>query len=307
MTLRYYHLLSCMTQPVVRKALLLTLLFLTTACSYHPPAPIEEYSSSIVKRQLNADGSYYVRKGDTLYAIAFGYGLDPKEVAKWNGIPSPYTIYPGQKLQLTSSTSSRTSTDPGSVQITAIESPGQSSTRVVTTPAPVEKKQTAPANTAPAKTAAKTTANTPPKSETKKTTTSTPPTTTKTTSSGTLSWKWPTKGSVRRAYVAGDPARNGLDIAGKEGQSIIAASSGQVVYSGNGLIGYGELIIIKHNEKILSAYAHNKVRLAHEGEKVTAGQKIAEMGRNASDEQILHFEIRVHGKPVNPLNYLPKK
>jgi lipoprotein NlpD len=105
--------------------------------------------------------------------------------------------------------------------------------------------------------------------------------------------------------VAGDPARNGLDIAGKEGQPVFASAAGKVVYSGNGLIGYGELIIIKHSEKMLSAYAHNKSRLAKEGDLVSEGQKIAEMGRNAGNEQILHFEIRVHGKPVNPLTFLP--
>ena len=94
---------------------------------------------------------------------------------------------------------------------------------------------------------------------------------------------------------------------GKEGQAITASSGGQVVYSGNGLIGYGELIIIKHSEKMLSAYAHNKVRLVKEGDQVSSGQKIAEMGRNPGNEQLLHFEIRVRGKPVNPLTYLPRK
>jgi lipoprotein NlpD len=121
------------------------------------------------------------------------------------------------------------------------------------------------------------------------------------------SWLWPTNGRVHRTFVAGDPARNGLDIAGREGQAIKASSGGYVVYSGQGLIGYGELIIIKHSENMLSAYAHNKVRLVHEGDQVSAGQKIAEMGRNPSGEQLLHFEVRSRGKPVNPLNYLPKK
>ncbi len=110
-----------------------------------------------------------------------------------------------------------------------------------------------------------------------------------------------------RGYVAGDPSRNGLDIAGQEGQPIKASSAGKVVYSGNGLIGYGELIIIKHSERMLSAYAHNKLRLVQEGEQVSAGQKIAEMGRNDQNEQLLHFEIRVRGKPVNPLEYLPEQ
>lgn len=296
----FCQLKSFMAYPALRRVLLFSLLVLATACSYHPPAPIEEHSSSIVKRQLNSDGSYYVRKGDTLYAIAFGYGLDPKDVAKWNGISTPYTIYPGQKLQLTASSSKRSSAGSEAVQITAIESPGQTSTRAVTTPAPVEKKQSKPTNTPAAKTTAKTETQKPSTSNASSKPATIP-------ASAPNNWKWPTKGSIRRGYVAGDPARNGLDIAGKEGQPVIASASGQVVYSGNGLIGYGELIIIKHNEKELSAYAHNKVRLAHEGDKVTVGQKIAEMGRNASDEQILHFEIRVHGKPVNPLTYLPKK
>lgn len=106
--------------------------------------------------------------------------------------------------------------------------------------------------------------------------------------------------------MAGDPARNGLDIAGEEGQAITASASGTVVYSGSGLIGYGELIIIKHSERMLSAYAHNRVRLVAEGERVASGQKIAEMGKNDQNEELLHFEIRSHGKPVNPLDHLPK-
>ena len=97
-----------------------------------------------------------------------------------------------------------------------------------------------------------------------------------------------------------------MDIAGTEGQTIKASSAGKVVYSGNGLIGYGELIIIKHSERMLSAYGHNSVRLVVEGEQVSAGQKIAEMGRNDRNETLLHFEIRVRGKPVNPVGYLPK-
>jgi len=87
----------------------------------------------------------------------------------------------------------------------------------------------------------------------------------------------------------------------------MASAGGEVVYSGNGLLGYGELIIIKHSERMLSAYAHNKVRLVKEGDQVSAGQKIAEMGRNDQNEQLLHFEIRVRGKPVDPRGYLPKK
>jgi lipoprotein NlpD len=279
----------------VQMSLAFMYLVLVMGCSYHPPAPIEEHSAGIVKRQLNSDGSYYVRSGDTLYAIAFGYDLDPKEVASWNGISSPYVIYPGQKLQLGKPSGSRNNPGSDAVKISTIKPPAKTSTRAVTKPAPAEPKTTPPKTSEQVAAASKTTGTT--------TIVKTPAD----ISADPKNWKWPTKGQVRRGYAAGDPARNGLDIVGKEGQPVIASAAGQVVYSGNGLIGYGELIIIKHSERMLSAYAHNKVRIAHEGDRVSAGQKIAEMGRSSGDEQILHFEIRVQGRPVNPLNYLPKK
>lgn len=268
-------------------------LFLLEGCHrHHRPPPPAKSSATIVKRQLNADGSYYVRKGDTLYAIAFSYGLDPMDVAKKNGISSPYTIYPGQKIYLKSPAAGSGSRDSSSkVQINTVKTPGQVTTKTVQTP-----KASTSTSTKPAKTVA---APAPANNTKTKTTTSAK-------KADPKSWKWPTSGRVIRGFVAGDPARNGLDIAGKEGQPVISSSAGQVVYSGNGLIGYGELIIIKHSEKMLSAYAHNRVRLVKEGDQVWSGQKIAEMGRNSSDEQILHFEIRVLGKPVNPLTYLPK-
>ncbi len=271
----------------LRGSLAMTLAVVLAACSYHPPAPIEEHSSTIVKRQLTSDGTYYVRKGDTLYAIAFSYGLDFRDVAGWNSISSPYTIYPGQELRLVPQRGKDTGSRSPGVQTKAVKTPSSSTTKAVSKPAP--------ANTATVKPSAGNKANTDSKPAQ--------------VSSGTdpKSWLWPTRGRVLRAYVAGNPARNGLDIAGKEGQAVKATAGGQVVYSGNGLIGYGELIIIKHSDKMLSAYAHNKVRLVNESDRVTAGQKIAEMGRNSGNEQVLHFEIRVHGKPVNPLTYLPKK
>lgn len=278
--------------------LLLMVLFALPACQprYRPAVAADIPEQGIVKRQLDADGSYYVRKGDTLYAIAFGYGLDAMEVAKLNGISSPYTIYPGQKLKLKPSTAFRS--DSGSaagVEIKPLKTPAPATTRTVEAPAPASEKSTAPAETATASTPS--TSATAPKTA--------PAVTASASDPG--GWKWPTEGRVIRSFVAGDPARNGLDIAGKEGQPITASAAGEVVYSGNGLIGYGELIIVKHSESMLSAYAHNRVRLVKEGDQVWAGQKIAEMGKNSSDEQLLHFEIRQLGKPVNPLNYLPNR
>jgi len=117
----------------------------------------------------------------------------------------------------------------------------------------------------------------------------------------------PVEGKVISNFRPNDPARKGIDIGGKEGQAIIASAGGEVVYSGSGLIGYGELIIIKHSESLLSAYAHNRKRLVSEGQKVTAGERIAEMGRNDRNQAMLHFEIRLNGNPQDPLQYLPRR
>ena len=122
---------------------------------------------------------------------------------------------------------------------------------------------------------------------------------------GGVSWRWPGEGKVTGTFVAGDQIRQGIDIAGKAGDAVRAAADGEVVYSGNGLLGYGELIIIKHNANFLSAYGHNRQRLVKEGDRVKAGQQIAELGSSASSREELHFEIRKNGKPVNPLDYLP--
>jgi lipoprotein NlpD len=120
-------------------------------------------------------------------------------------------------------------------------------------------------------------------------------------------WIWPATGKVVVTYASGDPTRQGIDIAGEIGQEVRAARDGEVVYSGAGLIGYGELVIIKHSPELLSAYGHNRVRLVKEGDKVKSGQKIAEMGKNAANRVLLHFEVRKNGKPVDPLPLLPAR
>jgi lipoprotein NlpD len=118
-------------------------------------------------------------------------------------------------------------------------------------------------------------------------------------------WQWPTRGSLVGRFVSGDQTRQGIDIAGQAGQRVDAAADGVVVYSGAGLVGYGELVIVKHTDEWLSAYAHNRRRLVAEGTKVRAGDAIAEMGRSGAIRDMLHFEIRRNGKPVDPLQYLP--
>ncbi|QMU60679.1 MAG: peptidoglycan DD-metalloendopeptidase family protein [Gammaproteobacteria bacterium] len=119
-------------------------------------------------------------------------------------------------------------------------------------------------------------------------------------------WNWPTKGAVIRTYSSRSGGNKGIDIGGKIGQPVLAASSGKVVYSGNGLASYGNLIIIKHSEQFISAYAHNKKLFVKEGGEVKRGQKIAELGNTGTSEAKLHFEIRYKGKPVDPIKYLPK-
>lgn len=123
----------------------------------------------------------------------------------------------------------------------------------------------------------------------------------------TLAWRWPADGTVVATYAGGDPTRQGIDIAGKGGQPVRAAADGVVVYSGSGLVGYGELVIVKHDDQWLSAYGHNRARLVNEGQLVKAGQQIAEMGRSGASRDMLHFEIRYNGKPVDPAQYLPKR
>ena len=124
---------------------------------------------------------------------------------------------------------------------------------------------------------------------------------------GGVSWRWPARGTVANGFRAGDPARQGIDIRGREGDPVHAAADGEVVYSGNGLLGYGELVIVSHGSGFLSAYGHNRKRLVAEGERVRAGQLIAEMGRRAGALDLLHFEIRRDGRPVDPLAYLPPR
>jgi lipoprotein NlpD len=124
---------------------------------------------------------------------------------------------------------------------------------------------------------------------------------------GAPAWQWPTSGDLVGRFVAGDQTQQGVDIAGRSGQDVRAAADGVVVYSGAGLVGYGELIIVKHSEEWLSAYAHNSQRLVAEGSKVSAGQVIAKMGRTGAPRDMLHFEIRRNGKPVDPLGLLPRR
>lgn len=258
---------------------------LLSACAGWNPA--DDQSSGNSSYQKTPDGYYRVRKGDTLHAIAFKFGLDWKNIAGWNGIRAPYTIYPDQELRLAAPSGySRQQTQSGSTStvVKAAPSKGSSSKTVEYKPA-ASTTTTATTPTAAPKPA--------------------PKPVVKNANPG--KWLWPVEGRVVSNFKPNDPARKGIDIGGKEGQSVVASASGEVVYSGSGLIGYGELIIIKHNEQLLSAYAHNRKRLVKEGQNVSGGDRIAEMGKNDRSQAMLHFEIRLDGTPQDPLKYLPSR
>ena len=270
----------------IRRAALLSAMVLLASCAPWQPVPEESRGSQDrsgpAAGPLPAPPIYAVRRGDTLYSIAFRYGLDWRDVAGWNGIEAPYTIRPGQELRLSR---------PPPRRRVASASPRPEPTP----PGPPSDPETA---APPA----------PPQPETE--TRPSAPGPAATSGSGRVvagvRWRWPTSGAVRQAF---DPAatRRGIAIGGREGQRVVAAAGGDVVYSGTGLIGYGELIIIKHSDTMLSAYGHNRRRLVEEGVRLEAGQAIAEMGRNERDEEILHFEIRRDGQPVDPLGFLPER
>ena len=271
-------------------------LLLLAGCAAKPPAPVVERSSAPPRAELPVDGLHQVYRGDTLHGIAFKYGLDWRELARWNDLNAPYIIYPDQVLRLRAPAGAARR-PAGTVSTRGVQ-PRSSSTRADAaatkprTPAPASSSRPAPVAAKPAPKAAAPKAA-PAKAQPKPV--------------SSTGWMWPVEGRVLRSFKAGDPARNGLDIASREGREVVAAGAGEGVYSGNGLIGYGELVIIKHDDRMLSAYGHNRVRLVKEGDVIAKGQKIAEVGRNDRKEQILHFEIRRDGKPVDPMRYLPKR
>lgn len=214
--------------------------------------------------------STLVQRGDTVYRIATSNGISPLDLAMWNGIRAPYTIYPGQRLML-------------------YPKAGGS-------PAPARTVQ------APTTTRAATSRSTTSRPATPVASPSTPA-----PISSNVGWRWPAEGALINRFQPGEPTRQGIDIGGTGGAPVSAAGDGVVVYSGSGLVGYGELIIVKHNEQWLSAYGHNRKRLVNEGQLVKSGQQIAELGRSGASRDMLHFEVRHNGKPVDPLHYLPKR
>ena len=246
-------------------------------------------STSLPAQRAVGPDDYAVVRGDTVYSIAFRNSLDFRELAAWNGIGPSYLIVPGQVLRLVPPPKTRhqngdiESEGMSDIQIAAPQPiSGDSPPPVAIAPPVVAPVVSAPVVRAPAIAAPVE-----------------PP-----LKSG-YSWSWPTQGAVMRGY--GQQGSKGLDFTGREGQPVLAAAPGRVVYSGNALKGYGELIIIKHDDTYLSAYGYNRSRHVKEGDVVTAGQPIGKMGRGPENKPLLHFEIRERGKPINPASKLPAK
>jgi len=247
---------------------------LLSGCGGLVLAPVEERRS--------VPESYVVVRGDTLYAIAWRYGLDYKQVAAWNWLNSPDLIYAGQRLRLRPPGALAQSSPP------AIELQGRST-------------RSAPPKAKPAAEPVQRGYGTSQRvADTNQVRTATPERIV-----DNMVWRWPAQGQIMRGYQPDVPGHKGIHISGSVGQPIGAASEGQVVYSGSGLPGYGRLIIVKHSDTLLSAYGYLGKIFVREGDNVRVGQPIAELGTSNGTRPVLHFEIRQNGKPVDPLHFLP--
>nr|WP_235005706.1 peptidoglycan DD-metalloendopeptidase family protein [Halopseudomonas aestusnigri] len=258
--------------------------------------PIDDRGRGGTRAQTIATGHHTVQRGETLYQIAFRYGWDWKELASVNNLRAPYTIYPGQRISLGRASRSAGATIaavPVTPRPTAAPGPARSASAAVprapsvtSTSAAENSRNTSVANRSQASAAR--------------------PAEAASAAVSAAGWSWPARGQLLARFQSNGSLNKGIDIAGQLGEPVRAASDGAVVYAGRGLIGYGDMIIIKHDETYLSAYAHNSRLLVKEGDQVKVGQVIAEMGSSGTDRVKLHFEIRRKGQPVDPLAYLPR-
>ena len=271
---------------------LLLLAGLLSACTAATVgAPVGDRSA----RPARNPDFHTVRQGDTLYSVAFLYGYQIEQLALWNDLRPPYTIYKGQRLRLKppparsiphsrpkpKTTLARVSPSRPKPQPVAPSRPKTATAPPPHRRGPPQAKAAQPQAPAQAQPQAES-ANRP------------------------LTWSWPADGPLLQRFDAASSGRKGVSIGGKSGEPVRAAAAGKVVYSGSGLGGYGRLIIIKHNKDFLSAYAHNRMLIASEGQWVEQDQVIAEMGNSGTDRVQLYFEVRRQGRPVDPLQYLPR-
>lgn len=221
-----------------------------------------------------------------MYSIGWKYDVDYKTLAEWNEIPAPYMIHEGQWLRVVTPLPDEVQEKTPLATASQLNDIQRIKKKIISKHSPAKK------NIGKRKT----------KSVPEKAFVSTK----KEDNSG-LKWVWPTNGELIKTFSKKGHGKKGIDISGKRGQKIVASASGLIVYSGSGIIGLGNLVIIKHNKTFLSAYAHNDKLLVKEGEEVKQGQHIANMGDSGTERVLLHFEIRRNGKPVNPMRYLAER
>jgi len=267
-------------------------LILSGCSTRQSPAPIVQINNAIGVYADSDKGSltssqYEVKPGETLYAIAWQAGIDFRRLARLNKIPEPYQIFPGQIISLEAE---KIKVLTAAVDKTAVNyvktNKKDNEKNIVKTVA--NKKAVSYGKKQQGQKQVKTVKKDLFPSKVRK-------------------WRYPSEGNIIEQYSTKKNGNKGLDFGGKAGDPIIAAADGKVVYSGSALRGYGNLVIVKHNDDYLSAYAHNRSINVKEQDWVKAGQVIAEMGDSGTDSIKLHFEIRHRGRSVNPLKYLPKK
>ena len=272
----------------------------------------------IPKGSYAGGSTYTVKHGDTLFYIAWVTGNDFRDLAQRNNVAAPYGLNVGQVLQV-GNASGQPITGNNPVAVASAQSssgntglvskPAQNSTTPVASTTTITYSEDSGEQSAnkmlPNNKPATTTVVAPVTAPVASTAV---PTASSTSTSAPISaWRWPTDGKIIENFSGTDGGNKGIDIAGSKGQAIVATADGRVVYAGNALRGYGNLIIIKHNDDYLSAYAHNDTMLVREQQEIKAGQKIATMGSTGTSSTRLHFEIRYKGKSVNPLQYLPQR
>lgn len=272
-----------------------------------------EYGN-IPKGSYSGGNTYTVKRGDTLFYIAWITGNDFRDLAQRNGVPAPYSLNVGQTLQIENAAGrpitpgNTVSAADASAQGLANNSAQNSTTGVASQESITYSENSGEQGVGKMLPGNKgTTTSAPVPVTAPGANTSEPVASSQTTSSPISTWRWPTEGKIIENFSSSEGGNRGIDIAGSKGQSIIATADGRVVYAGSALRGYGNLIIIKHNDDYLSAYAHNDTMLVREQQEIKAGQKIATMGSTGTSSTRLHFEIRYKGKSVNPLQYLPQR
>ena len=277
----------------VRRCVLVAMTAALAACGTQRPAPVVDRTGAQPTRpatpvvpapaaRVAKDGVYAVQRGDTLYSVAQSFGVDARELAGWNNLSDMAVLTIGQTLRVVPPAQTATVTPvapAGAPEVRPLPGAGAEPTPAPAPPAalpPLPPAAAAKPDVAPAAPVA-----------------------------AAVQWQWPAPGKLIDTF---DESRSkGIDIAGNDGDPVAAAADGEVVYVGSALRGYGNLVIVKHSDEFISAYAHNRQILVKQGQAVKRGQKIAEFGRSDADRTKLHFEVRRQGKPVDPLKYLPAR